>query len=290
MKKSKLRGATKYLGGYTIVEVVIFLAASGALLVASATLINGRQERIRFSQSIVSLEQQLQDTFNDASTGYFPSNSDFSCTSTPTGGRSGGPRVRLDFAGDTDQGTNSGCVFVGKLIHFHAETHIGGGSYRLVNTNYNIYTVVGSRYAQDITDGDFYILGYSNEQTGGAGRQTPGIAERETMGADIQFQRVGGWGVRDFTTPNTFHSILVVSDFNSGGAFNSGPGNAARVKLYGYNNWSRDGYIYNDELIPIDEALAICMAQDGNGREAALVVTKQLSLDRQIDKQPEACD
>jgi hypothetical protein len=280
MKRVSLRGAARYLDGYTIIEVLIFLAVSGALLVAAATVISGRQERIRFTQGVVSFDQQLQDTFNDVSTGFYPSRENFSCTSS-------GKIVNITAGIQDKQGTNDGCIFVGKLLHFF----ISGSK----NTEYKVYTLVGPRSATSIMDGihgQFRILG------------TPQLLpdkllfDDKFIDANIQLQQYTGasnFGIVDMDhPPRNYHSLVIVSDFGTkSGVDNSVTGNAGRVKLYGYRDSINNSYFGDNpsEIYPIDGSVALCLRQDGNPKErgAALIITKQLTIERQIDTQPAQC-
>jgi prepilin-type N-terminal cleavage/methylation domain-containing protein len=100
--------------GYTIIEVMIVLAVSGALFVSAVLLINGRQQRTQFDQSIREVRSQIQQTVNEVSNGFYPDFSNFTCTVTG----SGPPTFALASGG---QGTNEGCIFLGKAIQFGVE-------------------------------------------------------------------------------------------------------------------------------------------------------------------------
>ncbi len=94
--------------GYTITEVMIVLAVSSAMFVAIALLFSGRQARIEFNQAVRAFEAELQNIMNDVSTGYYQS--DFACTV----GATGPPNISNSQPSVT--GTNSGCIFLGKVI------------------------------------------------------------------------------------------------------------------------------------------------------------------------------
>lgn len=284
MKRYSLRGVGKYLDGYTLIEVMIFLAVSGALLVSAMTFISGRQARIRYTQAVVDFEQQLQDTFNDVSTGYYPTNSDYSCTYD-------GANIVFSTATDTSQGSNEQCIFAGKLIHFFPNGDLSG---------YKIYTIVGPSKMQSINSSQVKLLG----ATGGAAGSNPGIAELKKIQSDIQFTKtsVGGSGVRqliDTGNPSIpYHSFAIIPDYGGSNLVNNSvSGNASKVKLYGYESGVDSGPITprpsppatNPKFIEIKGNLVICMRQDGNGRPSAIVVTKQLTIERWIDKQPSEC-
>lgn len=100
--------------GYTIIEVMIVLAVSGALFVSAVLLINGRQQRTQFDQSIREVRSQIQQVINEVSNGFYPDFANFTCTVTG----SGPPTFALASGG---QGTNEGCIFLGKAIQFGVE-------------------------------------------------------------------------------------------------------------------------------------------------------------------------
>lgn len=96
--------------GFTIVEVLIVLAITGALFVSAATMISGRTAKTQFEQSINQMTGQIRQQINDVASGYYPNNKNFTCTANGA-----------DFsitAGTNEQGTNTGCVFLGKALYF----------------------------------------------------------------------------------------------------------------------------------------------------------------------------
>lgn len=106
-----MKSGSKALG-FTIVETLIFLAVSSVLLVSALTLVNGAQHRNEFTQAINDLDQQVNNVFNDVANGYYPNSSNFTCTKT-------GANVQIAAsASPVPQGTNTDCVFLGKVIHF----------------------------------------------------------------------------------------------------------------------------------------------------------------------------
>lgn len=107
MGSDSARGQNK---GFTIVEVLIVLAITGALFVSAATMISGRTAKTQFEQSVNQMTGQIRQQINDVASGYYPNNKNFSCTATGA-----------DFsitAGASEQGTNTGCVFLGKALYF----------------------------------------------------------------------------------------------------------------------------------------------------------------------------
>lgn len=114
---------------YTIVEVMIVLVVTGALLISTLTLISGQQRKTEFTQAVREVESQIQDIINDVATGFYPDTNNFTCNATA----STGPSFT---GGDKGQGTNQGCIYLGRVLHFG----VGNSS-----NSFNIYTVAGRR-------------------------------------------------------------------------------------------------------------------------------------------------
>lgn len=118
--------------GYTIVEMMIFLAVSAALFASAIALISGQQGRTEFSQAVYEVESQIQDIINDVATGYYTNTDNFTCNAPAV---SGPPTTPSPASGQ--QGENISCVFVGRVIQFG----VAGTDYK----GFNVYTVVGRR-------------------------------------------------------------------------------------------------------------------------------------------------
>lgn len=117
--------------GYTIVEVMIFLAVSGFMFVLAAHFVNGKQAQAEFKQGTHDFQQQMQAVINDVSNGFYPSNSNLNCTASG----SGSPTIT---GGTTEQGQNKGCVFLGKTIQFAPSDYDAA--------HFEVYTVAGRQY------------------------------------------------------------------------------------------------------------------------------------------------
>jgi type II secretory pathway pseudopilin PulG len=126
-------------GGYTIVEVMIFLAVSGFMFFAAAVFINGKQSNSEFRQSMNDLATSIQQTINDVSSGYYPSNSNFKCTTDNLGNP---PSFTT---GTTTQGENQGCVFIGKVIQFNTADENGAKDPR----SYTVYSIAGRQTVKE---------------------------------------------------------------------------------------------------------------------------------------------
>ena len=104
-----MRGGKK-ARGFTIIETLIVLAVTGGLFVAVALTLSGRQNRTEFEQSIQEIKSQIEQTINEVGTGFYPNTNNFRCTA---GGS--GPVLST---GATNQGENTGCIFLGKVMQF----------------------------------------------------------------------------------------------------------------------------------------------------------------------------
>jgi len=112
---------------FTIIEILVVLAVTGGLFVAAAVMIAGRRQQTEFNQAIRQVQSQIQQVINDVATGFFPDRENFQCTAGPSG--------PILTAGNSDQGTNAGCIFMGKAIQFD----VAGTSPEL----FSIYSIAG---------------------------------------------------------------------------------------------------------------------------------------------------
>ncbi len=107
---------TKSKGGYTIVEVMMFLAVSGGLFVIAMVVLNGRQNQVQFTQGVRDFQSSVEDVLNDVATGYFPQNNSYKCSA---------PGGVLSFTLGTaaGQGEHDQCTFLGKVLHFERDSN-----------------------------------------------------------------------------------------------------------------------------------------------------------------------
>lgn len=134
--------------GYTIIEVMIFLIISAAMILLILPLFNGRIQRTQFAQSVQSLDNQIKNIANEVTTGTYPSTPSFNCNAPGNN-----PPAISAAAGTDDQGSRSDCIFLGKIINFGVPS---GACTNIATSNCNkveIYTVVGKR-----TDGSGNVI------------------------------------------------------------------------------------------------------------------------------------
>jgi type II secretory pathway pseudopilin PulG len=121
-----MRGG-KNARGFTIVETLVVLAVTGGLFIAIAATMAGKQSRTEFQQSIQEIKSQIEQTINEVGSGFFPNTNNFRCTA-------GGSGPVLS-SGATNQGENTGCVFLGKVMQF--------GMTGTSPEQFRVYTVAG---------------------------------------------------------------------------------------------------------------------------------------------------
>ncbi len=103
----------KRVGGFTIIEVMIVLASTGALLIIAMTVIGGQVASTNFQTGTRSFATQLQNIANQVTSGQYTYDNSISCyvdNQNP-------PEVQIDGNGNANQGSNQECVFLGKNIY-----------------------------------------------------------------------------------------------------------------------------------------------------------------------------
>ncbi|HZL07889.1 MAG TPA: prepilin-type N-terminal cleavage/methylation domain-containing protein [Candidatus Dormibacteraeota bacterium] len=109
-----MKGGKKTPLGYTIIEVMIVLAVSGVIFLIAINFINGKQERTSFTEGLNDTASRIQNVIEQVTDGQY-SDILLQCSwngpGTPT-------MVSPVVSPSPTQGTNSNCVFLGKLISF----------------------------------------------------------------------------------------------------------------------------------------------------------------------------
>jgi hypothetical protein len=120
--------------GYTIVEVMIFLAVSGMMFLMAAVFINGKQAQATFQRGMDGAGANLTSLINNISDGQFNlPEGRFFCMSVGSG------TPVINSSSVQDQGTNSGCVFLGTVLAL--------GQTGASHESFDSYTVVGRQFA-----------------------------------------------------------------------------------------------------------------------------------------------
>ena len=123
--------------GYTILEVMMFLAVTSVLFVGAMNSINGRQQAVQFSQSTRDMQSRIQQLINSVSSGFYPNSNNYTCAvpnrTTPTA------RPTFDSTTPSIQGSSNDCVFLGKILHLAVQDTGNTG------TAYETISVAGRR-------------------------------------------------------------------------------------------------------------------------------------------------
>jgi prepilin-type N-terminal cleavage/methylation domain-containing protein len=119
--------------GFTIIEVLIVIAISSFLLVAAILALTSDQNQTEFDTGARQIFSQLQSLSSDVQNGKYASNPQYSCVST-----SGSPSFTSPPA---SEGTNFGCIYVGKAMQFNPS----------LNSSYYVYSLVGDQFGANLS-------------------------------------------------------------------------------------------------------------------------------------------
>ncbi len=158
----------KWAPGYTIIEVMLFLAISGGLLMVAFIGFNGRNAAVQFSQAMQDVESQVKQVLSDVQNGNYPSPDDTSCRLDG----SGAPIVETVSGSGSKLGTTNDCVFLGKILSF------GFPDSRTVQVD----TLVGNRSRAE---------------------STTNLALPRLAGVPLREELVLGWGAKVLAGPRT---------------------------------------------------------------------------------------
>lgn len=280
--------------GYTIVEVMIFLAISGILLITGLLAFNGRQQRVRFTQGVREVEAQIKTVINETASGFYPGRGELQCSSA----NGSGPLLSTAPTGTTvEQGTNAGCIFLGRVIEFSS------------GENYYAYTVVGQRVGQN--GQDVTSLGSTSNQA----RQkavVPASGQASSPDITATYKIPGGLEVNKVLTssasaPTVAGFSFITSFANySGNDLVSGTSNLNLYVLAGTSLQAsdQDPAVRNNAMAahvqnnlasdPVNPGPTIvCLQESGGGRRAAIIiggVGNITSTEVLIDGVPAGCN
>src|SRR4051812_11374835 len=97
-------------GGYTIVEVMIFLAISSVIFVGAQLVFRGQQGSSQFEQGMRDMASVFEQYAAQVNSGRFTGGDNFTCA----GSAISGPVISAPTTGQA--GTNDGCLFLGLAV------------------------------------------------------------------------------------------------------------------------------------------------------------------------------
>ncbi len=115
--------------GYTIIEVLIFLAVSSVLFVSTMIYLSGRQQQVQFTNATRDFETKLIDVANDVANGYYQTTAGVGCD----------PAGNISTSG-TVQGSNKECIFLGRFIKLAGPDA----------EHFTIYSMIGKRTVDSV--------------------------------------------------------------------------------------------------------------------------------------------
>jgi|GEM_PF-4284200 len=247
--------------GYTVFEVMIVLAVSISLFFAVAGLLSGKQGKAETTQAVRDIESKIQSVANDVTNGYYPSQTSYSCVvATPF--VTGSP-VSFN-ATPKAQGTNQGCISIGKVMAFDTK------DMDIITLVGRQYTGTGSAVGPDVSNiTDAHPIAVA--QAGG-----PDVTENYVYRYDMKVTKM----VQLSDNATSVSAIGFVTQF--GGAIGSpSPLSGSRsVLLYGMsgstpnsNNTAALATNINvsGSLYPLPDGVRICFT-GGNGQKAEITV------------------
>ncbi len=235
-------------GGYTIIEVMIFLAVSSLLFVAATVAIGGQQGHTEFNTAVNDVNTKFQQWIDQVTNGFSGSTatataSQFNCTT------SGGHPVLTVVSSGNTRGANPDCTFLGKAIQINQ----AGGTQN--PREIYAYTVLGKRTTNTTTND---LVTDIVSAAPAAAVSTDGaptdLVETYTIpnGAQVKWVRSG----RDASsitipTPGTSHLAGFYTSFNIGGSSTSQNGSQSLLTVQ---------YPYTSNANPRDPSILNCIS------------------------------
>lgn len=271
--------------GYTLLEVMIFIAVSASLFFVAMIAIGGRQQDTQFTQAVRDLDSKLLDVMNDINTGFFDNAGDIQCSTAS------GRAVILP--GANEQGTNDDCIFVGKALQFNPRSSGSEGSI-------NVYNLVGQR-----VNGGNLVNSVAEAQPVIANPNNPNLPSAERI--DLQ------WGIEVFrivrkSNSSPVSAVAFLASFSRTIGAPSGDVEVSNAQSVGItaiagtadvlstSNTSQRLYsvVQNQQagiFTPGTEDIVLCVRDAGGDRIASVTLKNQgnARTDTQLDFYDEVC-
>lgn len=269
----------KFSAGYTVIEVLLFVALTSFLLLVAIANVTSGQRQVQFVQGVRDFESELSDVVNDVPTGYFPSNDALSC-------RTGVARPIIDDSGGNGLGKNEECMYVGKALQFRPD----GSANKVL-----VYTLAGQRLisGQPVTTIDEAL------PVAVANPATPGFLDTISeipLRNGVEISRVfNGDGPNPLTFDMMYGSIAILTAFE--GSTPAGDVSQAvqigairgtalgNTKLQAYNlinQLQTTSPGNNGEFVRAEGGMVICLSGEGD-RKASVVIGAKGSTGTKLD-------
>lgn len=228
------------IGGYTVVEIMVFLTVSTLIVGSAIALFSTRIPSAQFSQSVHELETKIRSVSNDVLNGYYPSASNFSC-------KINNGQIEISSLGSSsEQGTNEECVFLGRAVQFTENSD-----------EVSIYNIVGRRLSPSgsivSTLADAQPKAIDSVSGGAAG------PENFTTGFGLKVESIVPVGTTGVMFTQSFGSSAVGANVTG----------ASQLEFYPFNITGALTDIDPNLLKDKNSGISICLG-DGSNRRAKI--------------------
>ncbi len=133
----------RHTSGFTILETIIVLTVTIALLGSTLALFQQRVPRTQFIKAVNELNTQITDVASQVAAGNYPTSNNFSCDVDVNG-------VPVLNPGTSEQGTNQNCIFVGQAIKFGKASAVTCTNPGVECDDLKVFTIFGNRTGDDL--------------------------------------------------------------------------------------------------------------------------------------------
>ena len=126
--------------GFTIIELLVVIASTGILLAIAFAFIGNQVNQTGFQTGTRSFQTQLQTILNQVTSGSYTFPNDVSCSGN-TNPATGSPLISI-IPTNQGQGSNNGCIFLGKSIYIGNDTSI---PYTTNTAKFTAFSIAGNQ-------------------------------------------------------------------------------------------------------------------------------------------------
>jgi type II secretory pathway pseudopilin PulG len=256
-KTAKTQKTQLNSSGFTIVELLIFIAVSLALFVSAMMVVGGRQHKTEFQTGVNEFVQQLQSIANDVSSGNYERPLDLWCD-TSSGS------VNFGLSTVAQPGKNSDCIFIGRAVQFAPQ----GSDF----SEYRVFSIIGKRLYSPAVGTSRDVRSLSEAE--------PKVLNNLPGGAGVSTVRVPG-GLRIVSadlvgSTDSVGTIAFYTDFakaDAAGNIESGTRNVVAMPVKNTNlNQNSDLTIpaIETDLTINPGAVVLCVEHEAAGRSALI--------------------
>jgi type II secretory pathway pseudopilin PulG len=129
--------------GFTLIEVILFLAVSGLFFGIAFAGIRQRSNNVQFTDAMRSLQSYIQRVQNEVYNGVNTRDDSIGCSY----GIPSEDSITVGLANPSDPGQSEDCLLVGKVLHFTNDS-----------SDVKVYPIIGRFLRQTVDEGDSFFL------------------------------------------------------------------------------------------------------------------------------------